>query len=36
MVRKPVKSSHVLLGVILVVLLSLFATGFGYLLWWIF
>lgn len=35
-VGKPVKVSHVLLGVILVVLLSLFVTGFGYLPWWIF
>ncbi|MCR1914203.1 hypothetical protein CWE03_01080 [Lactobacillus johnsonii] len=36
MIGKPVKISHVLLGVILVVLLSLFVTGFGYLPWWIF
>lgn len=36
MVGKPVKISHVLLGVILIVLLSLFVTGFGYLPWWIF
>lgn len=36
MIGKPVKISHVLLGLILVVLLSLFVTGFGYLPWWIF
>lgn len=36
MVGKPVKISHVLLGVILIVLLSLFVTGFGYLPWWVF
>lgn len=36
MIGKPVKMSHVLLGVILIVLLSLFVTGYGYLPWWIF
>lgn len=35
MIGKPVKISHVLLGVILIVLLSLFVTGFGYLPWWV-
>lgn len=28
--------SHVLIGIIVVVLLSLFLTGFGYQAWWLF
>lgn len=35
-IGKPVKISHVLIGVAAIVLLSLFVTGFGYLPWWVF
>lgn len=35
-VGKLVKISHVLIGAAAIVLLSLFVTGFGYLLWWVF
>ena len=35
-VGTPVKLSHVLIGMIVVVLLSLFLTGFGYQAWWLF
>ena len=32
----PVKLSHVLIGIIVVIFLSLFLTGFGYQPWWLF
>lgn len=35
-IGKPVKISHVLIGVAAIVILSLFVTGFGYLPWWVF
>lgn len=35
-VGTPVKLSHVLIGIIVVIFLSLFLTGFGYQPWWLF
>ena len=35
-VGNPVKLSHVLIGIIVVIFLSLFLTGFGYQPWWLF
>ncbi|WP_230318831.1 hypothetical protein [Lactobacillus crispatus] len=35
-VGTPVKLSHVLIGIIVVIFLSLFLTGFSYQPWWLF
>lgn len=35
-VGTPVKLSHILIGIIVVIFLSLFLTGFGYQPWWLF